>query len=732
MDLSPSTITVTGPKAAGPLRPYAFHAYESLSALYTYELEFLSEDDAVDLSKLLGESMTVHLPLGAPGQRFFNGLVVRASRQGWRGRYASYSVELAPDLWLLTRTDDCRIFQSQTVPDVIKEILRAHGIAFREALIGDYPKWDYLTQYRETDFQFLARIMSHEGIYYFFEHALGTNTVVLADSHDAHKVTPGFETVPLAMPLQRNENPDYLAEWSNCHAVRTNAVTLADYEFRLRGKAAVITSHQEVKPDQPKGALARYDFLVRSTQGENGGSADSGGSHEDCRRLAEIRLEEERTTAHTFEGKGTARGLTTGALFGLSNAHDDQQFLITSTQISLRNSLFETGSDPVDERCSISLTAIDGTIAFRPRYIAKPRIYGPHTAIVVGGAGEEIWTDLHGRIKVQFHWDRKGNADEHSSCWARVAQPWAGKRWGAIHIPRIGNEVVVEFIEGDPDRPLVTGSVYNAENMPPYDLPANRTQTGIKTRSSKGGSPNDFNELRFEDKMGSEEVFIQAQKDLNINVKNNEGRTVGNDRTKAVGHNETSTIGDDQSIEVGGMRTESVGKDESVSVAGSRDHSVDGDSTSTVGKNHSVTVDKNESIDVGGNQSLSVGGSQDVSVGKGMTVTVGAGRTTSVGKDDALDVSGNQTVSIKKKMSVKVDAERSQVVKANDTLSVEKKMSVSVKEEATFVVGSASLTLKKDGTIQLKGKDIKMEGSGNITIKASGNVVIKGSKVAQN
>ncbi len=543
MQLSPSAITITGPKAAATLRVHSVDGREALSELFEYKVEFLSEVEDVDLKALLGEAITVHLPIEDQDTRHFSGIVVAASRLGWRGRYASFLITLAPQLWLLTRSGDCRIFQEQSVPEVVTELFRSAGLNFRENLFfKQYRKWDYLTQYRESDYDFIRRVLAHEGIYFYFEHTEDAHQIVLADSESAHDLKKGFEAVPLIRPMEKHEFPDYLSQWTAHHAIQTSGVTLGDYEFRLRGKAARLQAQHKVDAEHSHGVLMSYGFPGRSTLAENQDEADAGKSLEEGERLARVRVEEQRCELQTFAGDGTARGLATGYLFGITNAHPDQQFLITSTIISLRNSLFESGEDPAGERCQIKLEAIDSKTPYRPLRKPKPTMPGPQTARVVGPADQEIWTDKLGRIRIQLHWDREGEYDENSACWVRVAQPWAGNRWGVVFNPRIGNEVVVEFLDGDPDRPLVTGSVYNAENMPPYVLPGNQTQSGIKTRSSKDATDQNFNEIRFEDMKGQEELHVQAERDQTTNVKRNQSISVGGDRSISVTGNQSVTI----------------------------------------------------------------------------------------------------------------------------------------------------------------------------------------------
>jgi type VI secretion system secreted protein VgrG len=348
-----------------------------------------------------------------------------------------------------------------------------------------------------------------------------------------------------------------------------------------------------------------------------------------------------------------------------------------------------------------NFTAMDKAQQFRPaRVTPKPVVQGPQTAIVVGPSGEEIHTDEHARVKVHFHWDRHDKSDENSSCWIRVSQFWAGKEWGSIHIPRIKQEVIVEFLEGDPDRPIITGRVYNADQVPPYGLPANKTQSGLKSRSSKEGTTANFNEIRFEDKKGEEQVYIHAEK--------NQDNVVENDETTKVGHDRTEEVGNDEKISIKHDRTEDVGNNETISIGGNR----------------TETVEKDESITINGNRT------EDVS--KDETITIGGGRTESVSKDESITISGNRKEDVTKKEEVSIGDERKVTVSKNDALSVGKNFLLDAGESITIKSGSASITLKKDGTITLKGKDITLDGSGKVNVKASGDVVIKGSKVTQN
>jgi type VI secretion system secreted protein VgrG len=380
-----------------------------------------------------------------------------------------------------------------------------------------------------------------------------------------------------------------------------------------------------------------------------------------------------------------------------------------------------------------SFTCMPYDVPYRPqRLTPKPIVQGPQTATVVGKAGEEIWTDKFGRVKVQFHWDREGRRDENSSCWIRVSHPWAGKGWGAVSIPRMGQEVIVDFLEGDPDQPIITGRVYNAEQMPPYGLPANQTQSGVKSRSSKEGTPDNFNEIRFEDKKGEEQLFIHAEKNQDIEVENDETHWVGRDRRKTIDQDETTevkrdrteTVGRNESITIGDNRTEKVGKDESITIGDNR--------TEKVGKDESITIGDNRTEKVGKDESITIGDNRTENVGKNESITIGDNRTEKVGKDESITIGDNRTENVGKDETVSVGNNRSHRIGDNDALSVGKVLSITAGDQITIKTGSASIIMKKDGTITIQGKDITVKGSGKITINANNDIIMKGQKILQN
>jgi type VI secretion system secreted protein VgrG len=681
-DISSSAMAVTVPGLSDNLLGVRkVQGHEAMSQLYEYQVELvnLSEPEVVRQAldrggllrpeTLLGQALSVSVPLAREKARHFSGIVTKVCRLQSPDTYPHYGVTINPELWLLTLNQECRIFQNLTVPEVVKEILGQHKISsFRESLFSKYRKWDCVTQYRESDFDFVSRILAHEGIYYYFEHDEKGHTLVLADSVSSHQEHEDFEAVWMGRPSSSSRAPDYLETWQDSFEIQPCTVALADFDFRLHGGNANLAIRRHVEAEPKCAGLAIYDYPAKCVLAENQedatGEAAPDKSREEGERLAQTRLEEKRCEAERYRGQGTARWLTTGRLFSIANseAYAHRQFLVTGTTITLENARFTSGGDAVGESCQIVVSAIDSQTQFRSPRREKPVVRGPQTARVVGPAGEEIWTDKYGRIKLQFHWDRDGRLDQNSSCWVRVAQTWAGNRWGAIHIPRVGLEVVVEFLEGDPDRPLVTGSVYNAENMPPYSLPEHKTQSGIKTRSSKGGTEANFNEIRFEDKKGHEELHIQAEKNMSTLVKHNQTREVHGNRSVTVKGNETQTFKADHEISVTGAST---GK-------------YDGGRTETVKNGDSLTVERSD-------KTTMVGGEYNIVAVKRYSVSSGENAT--------CDVSLREGV-----------------------------VTITAKNEINFVCGDATLSLKSDGTVTIKGpKAVNATGADSeLELAASG------------
>ena len=711
---------------------------EELGRLFTIEAEVLSKEN-ISFEDLLGQNASIRVNL-AEGKRFFNGYVSGMSQAVDEGHYARYNITLKPWFWFLTRTSDCKIFQNQTVPDIFKQVCNGLGFTdIENKLTASYRTWEYCVQYRETDFNFLSRLLEQEGIYYYFSHEEGKHTLNLADSYGSHEPIPDYAEIEYYPPDDTVVRDDKrINSWSVTKNIQPGAYVLTDYDFvrpkaDLKVDSTVTKTHSEAEHEI-------FDYPGEYI--ENG----------DGNNYVRTRIEELHTQYEQAQGQGIAKGLMSGGLFTLANyPREDQnrEYLVASISHNIHMDDFESGGGGGTSYTN-NFTVIESSTPYRAaRVTPKPMVQGPQTAVVVGPGGEEIYTDEHGQVKLQFHWDRYGESDENSSCWVRVSQLWAGKTWGGIHIPRIGQEVIVEFLEGDPDRPIVTGRVYNGDQTPPYDLPANKTQSGIKSRSSKGGSGANFNEIRFEDKKGEEQVYIHAEK--------NQDNIVENDETTSVGHDRTEDVGNDEIISIGNDRTETVGHDEDITIGNNRTEKVVVNETINIGSNRSVTIgsNKTETITInkaetiGVAKELTIGAAYQVSVGAVMNETVGASKSQEVGLAKSTLVGGNvsenykssQTISVSKDLTESIGKNQSTTVGDNNTVSIGKDQSISVGknliidagDSVVIKTGKSSITMKKDGTIQIVGKDILVKGSGGeIDIIATKNITMKGQKILQN
>jgi type VI secretion system secreted protein VgrG len=512
-------------------------ATESLSHLFELELTLFSDKGDLDPDQILGKPLVVTVAAGERlPQRFFHGLVTEFAQAGYNERLHEYHASVRPWFWFLTRSSDCRVFQQKSVPEIFKEVCRGLGFTdIRDALTVSYEKWDYCVQYRESDFSFLSRLLEKEGIFYFFEHSRDKHVLVLTDDASRLTTVEGYATVPFFPPVEghiRRER-DHLEHWSFQKAFQPGAYATREYDFKK--PAPVLAGTATIPRAHGSGGYEIFDYPGEPAL-QNPTALE---------RVAQVRVQELQVSQMIARGSGNAAGITVGRLFTLSGhprADLNTQYLVSYSHIELESDAFQTGGSDSDSQFKISIEAVSAREAYRPaRRTPKPIVQGTQTAVVVGPDKEEIYTDKYGRVKVQFHWDRHGALNETSSCWVRVSQPWAGRNWGAVSIPRIGQEVVVSFLEGDPDRPLIIGSVYNGTNLPPYTLPDNKTQSGILSRSSPNGTGEHANSLRFEDKKGGEQVYLHAERNMDCVVEASDSQQVGGDRTIAVkgAHHET-------------------------------------------------------------------------------------------------------------------------------------------------------------------------------------------------
>jgi type VI secretion system secreted protein VgrG len=743
---------IATPLGEGVLLFHGMRGREELGRLSEYHLDLLSADGEIDVDAILGKNVTIKLALPDDSTRYFNGHVTRFSQGELRGRYYQYTATVHPWLWFLTRTADCRIFQEMTVPDIIKKVFADHGTAdFTLELTSSYRKWTYCVQYRETDFNFISRLMEQEGIYYYFRHTEGHNTMVLTDSCSKHVPCPGYEELAYIPPesLARPEL-EHISRWQFSREVQPGVYVHKDYDL-----------------ERPSVDLKTQKVLTRGYTPSNYEVFDYPGEYlqkADGEQYASVRIDELGTQFETANAVTNARGVAVGALFTLDKcprADQNCEHLIVAADYDLEFSDYEA-LEGAGTSYKCNFAAMSTKQQYRPqRTTPKPFVQGPQTAVVVGPAGDQIYTDQFGRVKVQFHWDRLGKKDENSSCWIRVSHPWAGKGWGAVSTPRMGQEVIVDFLEGDPDQPIITGRVYNAECQPPFGFPAGAVISGVKSDTHKGSGNN---EMSMDDTAGKERVFIHGQYNMDTVIEHDQTSTIHNCRTDRVdiddsesigknqkwdvGINRDATIGSNETLTVGANRTKDVGANETVTIGGNRSATVSGSETATVALQRTHSVGVNETISVGAAQEITVGGLQALTVGAMQTINVGANQSTSVGANQSTNVGANRTVNVASNQTTNVGADatvsvtgeekhtvgggRSSSVGKDESLKIGKKFFVDAGDAVTIQTGDASITMKKDGTIVIKGKDITIEGSGKINVKASSDVVVKGSKVGIN
>jgi type VI secretion system secreted protein VgrG len=649
-------ILVTTPLGDDVLLLRSFTGQEGISQLFRFRLELVSEEHPIKLESMIGQNLTVNMTLSDGSTRYFNGFVSQFTQTGRDSQFTYYNAEIVPWLWFLSQKSDCRIFQNKTVPEIITQIFQEFGFRdFRSALQGTYEPRDVMVQYHETDFNFISRLMEQAGIFYFFEHERGKHTFVMADNPAAHPVLPVTPMVSYQIGDSRGAGGDAVTRFAVKQEWRPGKYVMNDYNFELPNTDLEVTSTSRFEVgDNRRYELYEYpgDY-PKKAQGES---------------LARIRLQEVESISQVMRGTSTCRAMAAGYRFTLTG-HDQQDlnqtYVITNVHYEARTGN-GAGAGGI-ETYTNDFIAIPDSVPFRPsRLTPDPVVRGPETGVVVGPNGEEVFVDEYGRIKVQFYWDRQGKNDQNSSGWIRVAQPWAGKQWGTLFIPRVGDEVLIDFLHGDLSRPIVVGSLYNGEHRPPVSLPAGQTITTIKSSSTKGGGGS--NEMRFEDKQGSEEIYLHGQRDW---------RTV-------VEHDQYEAIGNNQTVEIAGNRSETVGKAQTV----------------TIGAGYQVTVGATMNERVGADKQATVGGALSEAVGKDFRLNIGVDGRLAMGRNFSL-AAGN---------GITIEAQKTVIISAVDELILK--------------CGESSIVLKKNGDISITGKAI--------SVKASGDLVLKGQKILEN
>ncbi len=626
---------------------------ERLGRPFKYELDLSTEKDDVDIEKMLGKPLTAEIEIGDDKTRPFHGIVSHIAAMGRLGDYSHFHVTVRPWVWFLSRCSDNRIFQEMSAPDIIKKIFKDNGYSdVKDNLTETYLKRDYCVQYNETSFDFITRLMEEEGIYYFFTHEKSKHDLVLADSYSGHEPIAD-KKLPFRAPGTADTTLHHVYGWEWSKEIQSEVVELASYDFE-KPKSDLKAVSKAEKGKHGQSGKERYEYgrlYVEKKVGD---------------KLAKVRREAHMSGHAVVRGDSNCRTMICGGLFELQEyaveSQNAEYLLVDANYDITTNDLAQFG-DVGEASFQVDFCAIESKKPYRlSRQTPKSLVNGPQTAVVVGKSGEEIWTDKHGRVKVQFHWDREGKKDENSSCWVRVAHASAGKTWGSFTLPRIGQEVIVDFLEGDPDQPIITGSVYNEDNKTPFTLPDNQTQSGVRTRSSKKGDGNTFNELRFEDKKDKEEIYFHAERDFNRVVENNDTLKIGQDKKTVEDGNQTIDIHNDRTV------TLNEGND-------------------------TLKVEK-------GNQKVDVKKKIDIKAGDQLTITVGMsklimkknGNITLQGKDILLKANN----AITHKGTVKVEIKAVQV-KINGSAQAE------IKSAMTKVEGSAMLDLKGGAMAKLKG-----------------------------
>ena len=538
---------------------------EALSETFALTLTLLGTDARLDRSTLLGQPVTITIPTQSLlSPRYINGKITKVGVSAVElsgSRYAVYELIVEPDLWPMTRDRNLRIFQGQTVPQIVKTLLGECQVNIEDRLVSSYRVWEYCVQYQESSFDFISRLMELEGITYYFKHEADRHTLVLTDSATQHEPFSGYEMIPYHMtPSGGSTDEEGISQWALADSVTPGIYSLDDYDFR-KPNAWLFKAQQN--PASPKpGGIDVYDWPGRFVEHGHG------------EFYARIRQERWQVEHQEIHATATAMGIAPGYTFALLNApffSDNGEYLTTAVHYQFEENRYASGADGFTIH-RIDFSVIPSSVVFRPAQATPwPRTFGPQTARVVGPEGESIWTDKYGRVKVKFHWDRLAKGDDTSSSWIRVSSAWAGQGYGSVQIPRVGDEVVIDFINGDPDRPIITGRVYNEGSMPPWTLPAAATQMGFFSRS-KDGHKDNANALRFEDKAGAEQIWVHAERNMDTDIENSETHSVGVDRTKTIG------------------------QDEHVKVKRNRDVNVGVNSTSNTGSQHKINVGENQTV----------------------------------------------------------------------------------------------------------------------------------------
>ncbi|MGH7070600.1 MAG: type VI secretion system Vgr family protein [Acetobacteraceae bacterium] len=658
---------------------------EGLSRLFAYKIEMVSADHAITPESLIGRNVKILVSAGRQHYRPIHGVIRRFHTGPTTTRnFRVYRAEVVPWLWFLTQTTDCRIFQNLNIPDILSEVFGTFGFTDYEiaASKSNYPKLEFCVQYRETAFNFVSRLMEQAGITYFFRHDEDRHVLVISDRNTTFQDLPNAKLVY----APNNEQSGEVTAWEHSYEFRSGRWAQTDFDFEAPSKKLVTNQRTLLK-------LSGADTFERFAY--PGGYVE----HDHGSALTRTLMETEEAAHHAVRGASRYPPISVGGRFELDGHPSGPQgrYVIKSVSHDAADPSYFGNADARPYYAN-SFEAIPYDVPFRPpRTTEKPVVHGPQTAIVVGPPGEKIFTDRYGRVRVQFHWDRYGQRDDKSSCWIRVSQAWAGQGWGNVNLPHVGHEVVVSFLEGDPDHPLITGRVYNGENATTMAMPDHKTQSGIKDHSG--------NEILMEGKGGSEDVRVHAVKDMNIKV--------DNDRNHTVVSNETMQIGGHQTQTIDGHRTETVNSGETVTVNGGRTHTVNGVQNTTVSLAEMHSVGAGRMHNVGAAEAITVGAAQMISVGAAQMVNVGGLQSFNVGGPHKLSAAAIMETS---KGPIKVKAGSMCVIEA---------------PTITLQAGGSKIIMDSSG-ITLKGTKILSKADANIMLDAGSGVKVKGGAIGEN
>lgn len=668
---------------AGPYRVVALDGREEISGPFQFDIRVVFAEPASGLGSLIDRPARLTVQ-GPAGTRHFHGLIGHAERGATLADGVVHHLSLVPSLWRMAHRQTSRVFQELTLPEVVTSVLEEAGLGggFGFALEGSYQPEDTLVQYRETDFDFVSRLAEEVGIFYSFAHENDRHSTVFGDGAQGRLPPPGGGTLVAGYRLGGGRDKEEVTAFRQGDGLRPGKVALRDFDFQ--------TPAAPLDAEATGARFPNLEFFSYPGRFE---------TPEEGQVLAERRIEGYLAEAQLSFGESTLLRLLPGSVFtlkGYPRRNTSGDYLVVRVLHRLRLK----GAEDADAfGYENSFVCLPADLAFRPeRVTPRPALPGLQSATVVGPPGEEIHTDEFGRIKVLFHWDRLGANDDSASAWLRVAQPWAGAGWGAQFLPRVGHEVVVAFLHGDPRRPVVLGGLYNGRAAPPFQLPDNKTRSGIVSNSSPGGRGS--NELIFEDKAGAEELVLRAQKDLSLFVANDSGAEIAHDEHHSVANDRAMTVGRNETISVGANRSESVG----------------GAKTETVGASKTETVGVNASETVGAAMDLTVGGTYHVSVGALLTQQVVGAQVESVGSNRALSVGGDVTQQAGGDWRLTVGKDATETVAKDYSLKA-KTVSIEAQDQLVLKCGKAQIVMKKTGDIEIKGADISIRGRGDVTIK---------------